>query len=110
PSVNLRALCRFVIPCGARDLADGLQYPNLEQSSSSELAHARCLSARLSVAQVCVILSRKVGSLASLGMTAKKSRCVISNPPPARSAPACARHFLPEFYVRRRLDECHRVD
>src|SRR4029077_10569408 len=105
PSVNLRALCRFVIPCGARDLADGLQYPNLEQSSSSELAYARSLSVRSSVAQVCVILSRKVGFLASLGMTAKKSRSVISSPLPARSVRVRARHFPPEFYVRRRSDE-----
>jgi hypothetical protein len=43
----------------------------------------RDISVRLSVAQVCVILSRKVGSLASLGMTAKKPRSVISSPLPA---------------------------
>src|SRR6476659_9101051 len=29
--------------------------------------------------------------------------------PPARSVQARARHFPPEFYVRRRSDECHRV-
>jgi hypothetical protein len=59
---------------------------------SSELAYARYLSVRLSVAQVCVILSRKVGSLASLGMTAKKPRSVISSPLPARSVRAHAGH------------------
>src|SRR5205814_8259213 len=42
-------------------------------------------------------------------MTAKKSRSVISSPPPARSVQARTRHFPPEFYVRRRSDECHRV-
>jgi hypothetical protein len=90
--VNLRALCRFVIPSGARDLANGLQYPNLEQLSASELAYARYLSVRLSVAQVCVILACKARSLACARDDGEKSRGVISNPPPARSVRARARH------------------
>ena len=48
------------------------QYPNLEQSPSSELACARYLSVRLSVAQVYVILACKVRSLACARDDSKK--------------------------------------